>query len=83
MGCGGKRKQGKTFFQHQIEEQYGMHRVCTMSLTESSRDILHYMRGSVDIATCIFLFNIPRCKYLSSEQYKTLESIKDGKALDG
>ena len=83
MGGWGERKEGKTFFQDKIEEKYGMDRVCKMSLTESSRDILHYMRGCVDIATDIFLFNIPRCKYLFSEQYKILESIKDGKAMGG
>ena len=27
---GEKGNEGKTFFQHQIEEQYGMHRVCLL-----------------------------------------------------
>ena len=43
--AGEKGNEGKTFFQDKILEQYGMHRVCTMSLTESSRNLLHYMRG--------------------------------------
>ena len=40
---GEKENEGKTFFQDKIEEEYGMNRVCTMSLTESSRNFLHYM----------------------------------------
>ena len=57
---GEKGNEGKTFFQDQIEERYGMHLMCTMSLTESSKNLLHYMRGCVDITTDIFLFNIPK-----------------------
>merc|ERR1711954_303320 len=33
--------------------------------------------------TDIFLFNLPRGEYLGTEQYKILESIKDGAAVDG
>ena len=40
---GEKGNEGKTLFQDKTEEQYGMHRVCTMSLTESSKDIFHIM----------------------------------------
>ena len=32
--------------------------------------------------TDIFLFNLPRGEYLGTEQYKILESIKDGAAVD-
>ena len=66
---GEKGNEGKTFFQDKIEEQYGMHRVCTMSLTESSRNLLHYMRGCVDITTDIFLFNIPKSVCVNHVDY--------------
>ena len=80
---GKKGNEGKSFFQNQIEEQYGLHRVCTMSLTESSRNLLHYMRGCVDIATDIFLFNIPKSVDMENVNYSLLENIKDGKAMTG
>ncbi len=80
---GKKGNEGKSFFQNQIEEQYGLHRVCTMSLTESSRNLLHYMRGCVDIATDIFLFNIPKSVDKENVNYSLLENIKDGKAMTG
>ena len=47
MGGWEKGNEGKTFFQDKIEEQYGMHRVCTVSLTESSRNLLHYVHAGV------------------------------------
>ena len=79
---GEKGNEGKTFFQDKIEEQYGRHRVCTMSLTESSKDILHIMRKCVDTTTTdIFLFNIVKSVYTNDVNYKILEDIKDGKAL--
>ena len=78
---GEKGNEGKTFFQDKIEEQYGRHRVCTMSLTESSKDILHIMRKCVDMQTDIFLFNIVKSVYINDVNYKILEDIKDGKAL--
>ena len=78
---GEKGNQGKTFFQHQIGEQYGRHKVCTMSLTESSKNLLHYMRKCVDITTDKFLFNIPRSVCLDEINYKLLEDIKNGEAM--
>ena len=78
---GEKGNEGKTFFQDKIEEQYGRHRVCTMSLTESSKDILHNMKKWVDMQTDKFLFNIVKSVYISDVNYKILEDIKDGKAL--
>ena len=80
---GGKGNEGKSFFQGQIKEQYGKHRVCTMSLTAKSSDLLHYMRGCVDIATDIFLFNIPKSVDMENVNYSLLESIKDGEAVSG
>jgi hypothetical protein len=53
-----------------------------MSLTESSKDILHIMRKCVDTTTTdIFLFNIVKSVYTNDVNYKILEDIKDGKAL--
>ena len=72
--------EGKTFFQDQIEEQYGLHRVFQMELAESTRNILHYMRKCVDMQTDIFLFNITKSVYIDDVNYKILEKIKDGKA---
>ena len=74
---------GKTFFQDHIEEQYGKHQVCIMCLTESSRNLLHYMRGCVDITTDIFLFNIPKSVCVNDVDYYLLENIKDRKAISG
>ena len=80
---GRKGNEGKSFFQDRIEEQYGSHRVCTMSLTESSRNLLHYMRSCVDIATDIFLFNVPKSAEMDQAKFFLLENIKDGKAMAG
>jgi hypothetical protein len=80
---GKKGNEGKTFFQNQIEEQYGCHRVCAMSLTESPRNLLHYMRSCVDITTDIFLFNIPKSAEMDQEKMGLLEHMKDGKAMAG
>ena len=41
---GEKGNEGKSFFQDKIEEQNGRHRVCTMSLTQSSKDILQNLK---------------------------------------
>ena len=60
-----------------------MHAVCTMSLTESSRNLLHYMRKCVDMQTDIFLFYIPKSVCVNDIDYYLLESIKDGKAMAG
>ena len=57
---GEKGNEGKTFCQDKIEEQYGRHRVCAMSLTESSKNLLHYLRGCVNITTDIIMIGNPR-----------------------
>ena len=71
-----KGNEGKTFFQDKIEEQYGRHQGCTISLTEATRDILQYMRGYVDKTTYIFLFDISNCICLNDIEYNVLEYIK-------
>ena len=78
---GEKGNEGKSFFQDKIEEQYGRHRVCTVSLRESSKDILQNMKKWVDMQTDKFLFNIVKGVYINDVNYKLLEDIKDGKAL--
>ena len=57
--------EGKSFFQDQIEEQYGMDRVFQMELDESTKDILHIMKQWVDMQTDIFLFNIMKSVYIN------------------
>ena len=75
---GEKGNEGKTFFQKQIEQEYGEHRVFLSQLIHSTRDTLRIMKIYVYIETDIFLFNIPRSMHLSSEHYELFESIKDG-----
>ena len=55
--------------------------MCTMSLTQSSKDILQNMKKWVDMQTDKFLFNIVKGVYINDVNYKLLEDIKDGKAL--
>ena len=77
---GEKGNEGKTFFSHKIEEQYGGHRVFQIGLTQSARDTLRIMKKYVYIETDIFLFDIPRSMRLSRKHYELFESIKDGSA---
>ena len=77
---GGEGNEGKTFFMKKIRGQYGRHRVCTMPLRETTRNLIGYMQKVVDIPTDIFLFNITggggrRMKRIN---YSLLEKIKDG-----
>ena len=78
---GGKGDEGKSFFQGQIRDQYGRHRVCKMSLTAKSSDLLHNMRERVDIPTYIFMFNIQKGVHMENIDYTLLENIKDGEAV--
>ena len=75
--------EGKSFFQSNVREEFGYSRVSTLELSENSRNTFHILGKVCSTNTDIFLFNLPRSKYLSSEQYEILESIKDGFALDG
>ena len=54
-----------------------------MSLAESSRNLLHYMRGCVDITTDTFLFNIQKSVYVNNVDYTLLENIKDQNVISG
>ena len=75
--------EGKSYFQENICEEYGYSKVCTMELSENSRNTFHILRQIYTCVTDIFLFNIPRGQYMDSENYKILESIKDGSAIAG
>ena len=80
----GKRgNEGKSFFQANIREEFGYSRVCSLELSENSRNTFHILGKICSTNTDIFLFNLPRGEYLGTEQYKILESIKDGAAVDG
>ena len=83
---GNKRNDGnkrKSFFQSNVREEFGYSRVCTLQLGETSRNTYHILGKICSTNTDIFLFNVPRRGYLSTEQYKILESIKDRKAVAG
>ena len=67
---GEKGNEGKTFFNHKIEEQYGGLRVFQIGLIHSARDTLRIMKKYVYIETDIFLFDIPRSMRLSHKHYE-------------
>ena len=80
---GEKGNEGKSYFQENIREEYGYARVCTMELSENSRNTFHILRQLYTHDTDIFLFNLPRGQYMDSGNYKILESVKDGSAIAG
>ena len=80
---GKQGNEGKTFFQAYICEEFGYSRVCTLELCKNSRKTFHILGKICSTNTDIFLFNVARGEYLDHEQYKILESIKDGVTLDG
>merc|ERR1711954_266614 len=79
---GKEGNEGKLFFQANIREEFGYPRVCTLKLSENSRNIFHRFGKICSTNTNIFLFDLPRGEYLGTEHYKILESIKDGAAVD-
>ena len=72
-----------TFFQSNLHEEFGYSRVSAFQLGENSRNTFHILGKLYSTNNDIFLFNVARGEYLSTEQYKLLESIKDGSAMDG
>ena len=80
---GEKGNEGKSYFQENIHEEYGYARLCTMELSENSRNTFHILRQLYTHDTDIFLLNIPRGQYMDSGNYKIVESIKDGSAIAG
>merc|ERR1711954_452764 len=80
----GKRgNEGKSFFQSNIREGFGYSRVCSLELSENSRNTFRILGKIYSTNTDLFLFNLPRGEYLGTEQYKILESIKYGEAVEG
>ena len=75
--------EGKSFFQSNVREEFGYSRVSRLELGETARNTYHILGFFFSSNTDIFLFNLPRGGYLSNEQYKILESIKDGSATSG
>ena len=80
---GKEGNEGKSFFQANIREEFGYSRVCTLELSENSRNTFHILGKLCSKHTDIFLFNVARGEFLDLGQYKILESIKDGVAVDG
>ena len=80
---GKEGNEGKSFFQSNIREEFGYSRVCTLELSENSRNSFHIMGKICSTNTDIFLFNVARGEHLDREHYKILEYIKDGATVDG
>merc|ERR1711954_344306 len=57
---GKEGNEGKSFFQANIEEEFGYSRVCTLELSENSRNSFHIMGKICSTNTDIFLFNVAR-----------------------
>merc|ERR1711954_26586 len=80
---GNDGNEGKSFFQENIREEFGYSRVCTLELSENPRNTFHILGKLCSTNTDIFLFNVARAEFLDLGQYKILERIKDGVAVDG
>ena len=80
---GKEGNEGKSFFQANIKEEFGDSSICKLTLSENSRNTFHIMGKICSTRTDIFLFYVARGVRLDQEQYKILESIKDGEAVDG
>ena len=65
---GEKGNEGKSFFQRNICEEFGYSRVCRVQLYDAI-DTFHIVGKEFSSNTDIFLFNLARCDYLSTEQY--------------
>merc|ERR1711954_407998 len=66
-----------------IREEFGSSRVCKLPLSENSGNTFTVMGKICSNKTDIFLFNVARAERLGLQQYKILESIKDGKVVYG
>ena len=84
---GGEGNEGKTFFQGEVEKEYGKHRVCIMNITERTENLFAHMRRNwnpphlieKNIVEDIFLFNIPKGGGRTGEiNYRLMEKIKRG-----
>ena len=75
--------EGKTFFQKNIQFEFGNERVSVIPLVENKRNTFHVLKKYTSNNTDIFLFNIPRAQYITNENYQILQQIKDGVAISG
>ena len=73
--------EGKLFFQRNVLEEFGYSRVSAVKY--HSRNIFHVLGNLYSTNNDIFIFNVARGEFLYNEQYKLLESIKDGTAMNG
>ena len=75
--------EGKTFFQKNIQFEFGKERVSVIPLVENERNTFHVLKKYTSRITDTFLFNIPKGQYMLKENYQILEQIKDGLAITG
>ena len=80
---GARGNEGKSFFQWNILEELGYSKVSALQLGKQSRNTFHILGKLYSTNNDIFLFNVERGEYLSTNQYKLFESIKDGTAMNG
>ena len=77
---GSRGNEGNSFFQWNILEELGYSKVSL--LERQSRNTFHILGKLSSRNNDIFLFKVDRVDYLYNEQYKLLESIKDGTAMN-
>ena len=75
--------EGKTFFQRNIQLEFGRERVSVMLLTKNYRNIVHVLKKNTSNLTDTFFFNIPRARFITDKNYQILQEIKDGCAIYG
>ena len=75
--------EGKTFFQKNIQFEFGSERVSVMPLVENERNTFHVLKKYTSRKTDTFLFNIKRAQDITEENYQILEGIKGGAAISG
>ena len=59
--------EGKTFFQKNIQFEFGSERVSVIPLVENERNIFPVLKKYTSNNTDIFLFNIPRARYITNK----------------
>ena len=70
-------KEGKTFFQRNIQLELGTERVSVIPLTENERNTFYVLKKYTSNNTDTFLFNIKRAQFITDKNYQILEEIKD------
>ena len=80
---GSRGNEGNSFFQWNILEELGYSKVSLLEVGKQSRNTFHILGILSSTNNDIYLFKADRVEYLYNEQYKLLESIKDGTAMNG